>query len=134
MPKYFGGHWDFGSGTRAARAYGWVAYSQVVAYPRTPQTPVRLTHGRRIGGWSTCAMEVAQDRCRWWIPGMLKLIRAIEDAPDPETEAERTERFRLARERQRLLWLERYDQQLRTSIENGMEWARGWWTDDPQTV
>jgi hypothetical protein len=30
-------------------------------------------------------MDIAQSRCVWWIEGMLRLVKAIEDAPEPLT-------------------------------------------------
>jgi len=42
--------------------------------------PSRLM-GLRLGGGD--GLERAQSRCKWWIEGMLHLVKAIEDAPEP---------------------------------------------------
>lgn len=36
--------------------------------------------GLRLGGGE--GMAIAQSRCKWWIEGMLTLVKAIDDAPD----------------------------------------------------
>jgi hypothetical protein len=45
------------------------------------EQPLRLS-GLRLGGGR--GMVIAQSRCPWWIEGMLRLVKAIEDAPDPK--------------------------------------------------
>lgn len=44
------------------------------------QEPLRF-QGLHLGGGK--GLEIAQSRCPWWIEGMLRLVKAIEDAPDP---------------------------------------------------
>ena len=43
-----------------------------------PSVPVT---GQRLGGGE--GLAIAQSRCPWWIEGMLMLVKAIDDAPDP---------------------------------------------------
>jgi len=43
-----------------------------------PNVPVS---GQRLGGGE--GLAIAQSRCRWWIEGMLMLVHAIENAPEP---------------------------------------------------
>jgi hypothetical protein len=55
---------------------------QVVESGRVPAEPLPgRVMGMRLGGGE--GLGIAQDRCRWWIEGMLRLLKAIEDARDP---------------------------------------------------
>lgn len=57
-------------------------HTQAIEIGRAHVGPDRIDRACRIGGGSG-SMNAAQSRCRWWIPGMMALLAAIEAAPEP---------------------------------------------------
>jgi hypothetical protein len=58
-----------------------LADSQDVQFHSTEQ-PIRMPAAADRLGDGDGALAIAQTRCRWWIEGMLRLVVAIESAPD----------------------------------------------------
>ena len=75
--------WDFGSKFSPA-AVNALAQSQTIlpSFLINPDSPTVPVSGQRLGGGE--GLAIAQSRCPWWIEGMLLLLQAIEDAPEPE--------------------------------------------------
>lgn len=81
---------------------------------KCPEEPLPLhLSGLRLGGGE--GLAIAQSRCVWWIEGMLRLLQAIEDAPEL-TPIQLDHAQGIYRTKQKQKALDRYDSEWQREI------------------